>query len=207
MRVYACMASTLDGKIGPASAEHFVAIGSRYDMQNLIALRDEADGILFGASTFRAWPKVHKGNNPEKRAHHFIMSHRLDLDFQAELFQNPDVPVTIFSSVNNPQEHPAHVEIVSTSRGPGQINQVLQHIENCGIKVLLVEGGGHVLHAFIEARVLNELFLTLVPTAIGDQNAPGLLGGQSLSSIPKLNIRHTRVVGDETFLHIDLHYL
>jgi len=209
MRVFACMASSLDGKIGPANVNQFVPIGSRHDMQNLISLRDEADGILFGASTFRTWPKVHQGNNPDQHAHHFIMSRRLDLDFNAELFQHPEIPVTILSGaagITPPQPPPGHVEIIPIPDGPGQIDRILEHIARCGIKSLMVEGGGHVLHAFIEAQVLDELFLTLVPTVIGDVNAPALLGRQNLSNPPQLSIRNSRLIGNETFLQIDFKY-
>jgi len=187
MRVFACMATTLDGKIGPANVDHFVAIGSKYDMENLISLRDEADGILFGASTFRTWPKVHRGNNPKRNAHHFIMSRSLDLDFQAELFQYPEIPITIFSGTENitpGQPPPDHVEVISIPDQPGQIDLILKHVAQCGVESLLIEGGGHILHKFITAQVLEELYLTLVPTVIGNERAPALLGGQRLATPP-----------------------
>ena len=203
------MATSLDGKLGPANVDQFVPIGSRYDMENLISLRDAADGILFGASTFRAWPKVHRGNDPRRTAHHFIMSRSLDLDFRADLFQSPEIPITIFSgSEKTIPSHllPDHVELVSIPDQPGQINLILEHIAKCGVEALLVEGGGHILHKFIAAQALAELYLTLVPVIIGDEMAPSLLGGQKLASPPHLKILDNRQVGNETFLHLELQY-
>ncbi|NQT62277.1 MAG: RibD family protein [Candidatus Marinimicrobia bacterium] len=203
------MATSLDGKIGPADADHFVAIGSRYDMENLISLRDDADGILFGASTFRTWPKVHRGSDPNQHAHHFIMSRSLDLDFQAELFQYPEIPITIFSGTEKTtpdQTPPDHVEIVSIPDQPGQIDLILKHIARSGVESLLVEGGGRILHKFIAAQVLEELYLTLVPTVIGNERAPALLGGQSLTAPPQIKIRNSRQVEDETFFHLEFKY-
>lgn len=203
------MATSLDGKIGPANVDHFVPLGSRYDMENLISLRDDADGILFGASTFRAWPKVHRGNDPNRNAHHFIMSRSLDLDFQADLFQHPEIPITIFSGSENTvpnQKLPEHVDIVSTPDHSGQIDLILRHVARCGVKSLMVEGGGHIIHSFIAAQALDELYLTLVPVVIGDEKAPALLGGQSLSAPPHIEILNSRQVGNETFLHLELHY-
>jgi len=210
MRVFACMATSLDGKIGPAGMDHFVAIGSRYDMEHLISLRDDADGILFGASTFRTWPKVHRGNNPKQNAHHFIMSRRLDLDFDSELFQFPEVPITIFSGSDSQisgRALPDHVNIVSMPDKAGQINQILKHVAGCGVKSLLIEGGGHILHIFITAQILQELYLTLVPSVIGDEKAPALLGGQRLTKRPHIKILKSRQVEDEIFLHLKLEYI
>ncbi|MCF7825708.1 MAG: RibD family protein [Candidatus Marinimicrobia bacterium] len=204
------MATSLDGKIGPANVDRFVPIGSRYDMENLIALRDDADGILFGASTFRAWPKVHQGNDPQKIAHHFIMSRSLNLDFRAELFQNPEIPITIYSGSENTtpnQSPPVHVEIISIPDQPGQIDLILKHVAQCGVKSLLIEGGGHILHKFITAQVLEELYLTLVPAVIGDEMAPALLGGQHLAALPHIKIRNSRQIGNEIFLHLELQYI
>jgi riboflavin biosynthesis pyrimidine reductase len=209
MRIFACMATSLDGKIGPAHVDHFVAIGSRYDMENLISLRDDADGILFGASTFRTWPKVHRGSDPKQHAHHFIMSRRLDLDFQAELFQHPEIPITIFSGTESTtpgQTRPDHVEIVSIPDQPGQTDLILKHIAQCGVESLLVEGGGHILHKFIAAQVLEELYLTLVPSVIGDEKAPALLGGQGLTTPPQIKILKSRQIENETFLHLEFMY-
>ncbi len=203
------MATSVDGKIGPANVDHFVAIGSRYDMEKLISLRDDADGILFGASTFRTWPKVHHGNDPKRHVHHFIMSRSLDLDFQAELFQYPEIPITIFSGSEKTtpsQIPPDHVEIVSIPDQPGQIDLILKHIARCGVESLLVEGGGHILHKFISAQVLNELYLTMVPIVIGNERAPALLGGQRLTAPPQIKIRNSRQVKDETFLHLEFKY-
>ncbi len=203
------MATTLDGKIGPAGVDQFVAIGSRYDMENLISLRDEADGILFGASTFRAWPKVHRGNDPNKKTHHFIMSRSLDLDFEADLFQFPEIPVTIFSGSDNAeprQTPPDHVNIVSIPDQSGQMDQILRHIATCDVNALLVEGGGHILHKFITAQILDELYLTLVPSVIGDERAPTLLGGQRLTIPPHIKILSSKLVENEVFLHLKLEY-
>jgi len=209
MRIFACMATSLDGKIGPAGIDHFVAIGSRYDMENLITIRDEADGILVGASTFRTWPKVHRGNDPKRIAHHFIMSRSLDLDFEADLFQYPDIPVTIFSGsarTERPEATPDHVQIVAIPDQADQIQSILSYISGCGVTALLIEGGGHILNQFISTEALQELYLTLVPVVIGDDLAPALLGGQPLKSAPKLSVRNSRLVGNEVFLHLDLHY-
>lgn len=209
MRVFACMASSLDGKIGPAETGRFVAISSRYDMDHLKSLRDEADGILFGASTFRAWQKVHWGHHKNRRPHHFILSRSLKLDVNSPLFLASDIPLTIFSSsaeAINEADFPNHVNLVLLPEGAGQTPFILQYIKRCGLQSLLIEGGGQVLYQFIEAQVLQELFLTLSPVIIGQQQAPDLLGGKTLSKPPQLKILSNKQIGDETYLHLGLKY-
>lgn len=209
MRVFACMASSLDGKIGPANTDRFVAIGSRYDMENLISLRDEADGILFGASTFRTWPKIHRGNNPSRNPHQFVMSRSLNLDFSSELFQNQLVPVTIFTSSEDSLEDgivPDHARIINVPEGKGQVKAILEHMALSGVESLLIEGGGQILNQFFGAAAVQELYLTLVPVVIGGANAPALLGGVALSSRPRIKVLETRQVEQEVFLHLEFVY-
>ncbi len=210
MRVFACMASSLDGKIGPANTDRFVAITSEYDMDHLKSLRDEADGILFGAATFRAWPKVHRGHDEKRKSHHFILTRSLDLDSNTSLFLDQDIPLTIFCSsikaINNKPYFPDRINIVLTPAGVQQIPFILRYVENCGLKSLLLEGGGQILHQFIEAQVLQELFLTLSSTIIGQKQAPELLGGKTLINPPQLRVLDSKRVGDEIFLHLEFHY-
>ncbi len=209
MRIFACMASSLDGKIGPASTRHFAAITSRYDMEHLKSLRDEADGILFGASTFRAWPKVHLGHNRSKSPHHFIMSHSLDLDPNTPLFQALEIPITIFSDstpVTSRQTFPKHVELVHIPEGPDQIIFIMNYLKERGINSLLIEGGGQILHHFIEAGFLQELYLTLAPVLIGQLSAPGLLGDQTLTRPPEFSLLSSQQIENELYLHFKLNY-
>ena len=210
MRVFACMATTIDGKIGPANVDTFVAIGSPYDMENLIALRDEADGILFGASTFRTWPKVHRGNLVGHNPHHFIMSRRLNFDFSTALFQDPEVPITLFAGKDNqllPDNLREHVDLVKIPEQQGQIQAILTEVSARGVRSLMIEGGGHILRLFIEAQVLQELFLTVVPSVIGDPKAPALLGGIALTHPPKIEVLSSRQIKNEVFMHLAFHYL
>jgi len=209
MRIFACMATSLDGKIGPANVQQFVPIASRYDMENLKRLRDEADGILFGASTFRTWPKIHLGHDKKRRTHHFILTRSLDLDPSAALFQDPTLPIAVISGSSDgitKKPLPSHVNSVMIPDQPGQIDQILKYIEASGVDSLLIEGGGHILHEFIEAEILQELFLTLTTKLIGETGAPDLLGGKPLSKPPGIKIINSTVVRDEVYLHLKFKY-
>lgn len=206
MRIFACMASTLDGKIGPADATSFVSITSPTDMEHLKKVRDQADGILFGAETYRTWPKVHRGTNTEHNPHHFILSRSLDLPLNTPLMEETNIPVTVFSS--NPQKGQAgllnRLNIVGIPEGPAAIVQICEDIASRGVQSLLIEGGGIILNQFIQAGLLEELYLTLSPRIMGDPSAPGLLGDTILNAKVSTEILSCRQKGNELYLHLKL---
>ena len=201
------MASSLDGKIGPANVDQFVAIGSKHDLQHLITLRDGADAVFFGANTFRTWPKPHRGNSPNHHPHHFILSRSLDLDPTSELFQHPEYPLTIFTPSSIVKPFPDHVRLVEVPASAETIPFILEKIQSAGVESLLVEGGGLTLSQMIEAKALQELYLTVVPKIIGQADAPELLGGETFTSKFDLEVLDTQLVGSETYFHLKFNYL
>jgi riboflavin biosynthesis pyrimidine reductase len=51
--------------------------------------------------------------------------------------------------------------------------------EHFGIQTLLLEGGGHINGAFLEAGLIDELSLLLVPGADGRHDVPAVFEGAS----------------------------
>jgi len=208
MRIFACMASTVDGKIGPAGVERFISISSKRDLIHLQEIRDQADGILFGAETFRTFPRVHVARAKKEPAHHFILSRSLDLDLEAPLFQDRSVPVTIFTP--DPQKKelqlPEQARLIAVGASRNMMHEIAGHIQNMGIRNLLVEGGGHVLNQFISAGLLEELYLTLSFRIIGSSTAPGLTGNARFNNTPRLQVLSKEQHDNEVFLHLGLNY-
>jgi len=54
--------------------------------------------------------------------------------------------------------------------------------EHFGIRTLLLEGGGHINGAFLEAGLVDELSLLIAPGIDGRQEIPSVFDGMSLSS-------------------------
>ena len=205
--IFACMASSLDGKIGPANVDRFVSITSRRDLEHLKSIRDQADGILFGAETFRTWPKVHRGHSEDHHPRHFILSRSLDLDFTAPLFQDPRIQITLFSpTATQNLELPENVRLVRLPEGERQMDLILTHIKSLGIRNLMVEGGGRILNQFLAAGALQELYLTVSPMVIGDPQAPGLLGSTSLPTPVRFSVLSQEIHDSEVYLHLRVDY-
>ncbi|MCF7797617.1 MAG: RibD family protein [Candidatus Marinimicrobia bacterium] len=213
IKVLAVFATSLDGRLGPADVSRFVRISSDADMEHLMRVRDLADAVLMGAATFRHYPKPHAGLERDDFPVHCIMTRRGELDFSASLFQqSPPLPVTIFSSANAPDHLPEKVNWLSVpelenSDGRG-ISEILAHLQNQGIKTLLVEGGGQVFRQFLAARAVDELYLTLVPHFIGGETSPRLTGfGAALPQpFPRTTTLESWAIGNERYYHLAIHY-
>ncbi len=87
----ACAALTLDGKLGPHERVPFTRISSDEDIKQLSILRDQHDAVIYGGTTFRAWPKIHRGLR-KTSLHHIIFSQNGDLPgIEMLVKDNPDI--------------------------------------------------------------------------------------------------------------------
>jgi riboflavin biosynthesis pyrimidine reductase len=69
------------------------------------------------------------------------------------------------------------------------------------MKNVLVEGGGELMAAFLEAKLLNEIYVTLTPWVLGGKNNPTLVGGPGLSEWSALKLLKQKKLKDEIYLH------
>lgn len=212
-KVIAVFASSLDGRIGPGDATRFVRISSDADMEHLLRVRDLADAVLMGGTTFKHYPKPHRGLVRNDLPLHCIITTGKSLTFGEPLFHaNPTIPVVIFSPNSAPNQVPPEVvwktiPELNQPNGNG-IFEILSELEQRGVTTLLVEGGGQVFRQFLLARAVDELYLTLVPKFIGGKNSPRLTGfGPAFLSPPiRTKILDSRVVENELFLHLALRF-
>lgn len=218
MKVIACFATSWDGKIGPPETSHYVRLSSDEDIHHLKTLRDQADALLFGGETFRAYPKAHTGLDKElggksKLPLHCILTRRFDLPPEAPYFQNnPPVPTLVCAPEEAPDSlkshYPSQVEWLATgSEKP--IRLILDHLASRGVQTVLLEGGGQIFNACLREHAVDELYLTLCPLLIGgNMNTPALLGSLNLpaNETVRLQLLSVKPVADELFLHAKLHY-
>ncbi len=215
MRIIACFASTLDGKIGSA---HNLRdrVGTRADLDHLLNIRNQADAILCGGETFRQHPAIRKGSQQEKAPLQCILTKRFDLPPQASLFTNsaqhdPPVPILIFSPQDAPPElknqYPAHLEWIATGEG-SPVLSVLQVLERKGVQTLMVEGGGHIMNLFLQAKAVQELYLTVCPLLLGGKDDPALVTGHgfTVAEAPRTEVLGAEWKEQELYLHLKINY-
>lgn len=185
-RVLTNFALTLDGRatIGGTSG----AIGSDTDTAVLVALRTRVDAVMIGAGTMRAERYSRVVKDPAKRERRereglphdplmVIVSGRMDLPWDAELFTSGGGSVLIFTASD--ADPPETATSIRVERHEGAVDLVaaLRHLRvERGVRSLLCEGGPH-LHAQLQqAGLVDELFVTIAPKIAGGAG-PGLVEG------------------------------
>lgn len=101
------------------------------------------------------------------------------LDLTLPVFQSGAVAALIVSTAAGAQRLtqqslPAHASLAAATNGEIMASAVLDAIaQTCDARIILVEGGPHLMGNFLAERRLNELFLTLAPQVAGRDGTDG----------------------------------
>jgi riboflavin-specific deaminase-like protein len=171
--------ATIEGRSGP--------IGSNTDTAMLARLRTRFDAVMIGAGTMRAERYGQLASKPETREAReraglepqplmVLVSGRLDLPWDAPLFEEDGRVLVFTSSEAEPPEVAAPLEVV---RHEGAVNlaDALHHLRReRGVRALISEGGPH-LHDQMQADgLVDDLFLTIAPKLSGGEG-PRIIEG------------------------------
>lgn len=194
--------AALDGKSG--------GLSSAPDRALLKAWRAAVDGVLVGARTLETerygslipdadrdarvaagrtgWPRV------------LTISRRLDIDLEAALSIDPDLPLTIYTEASA-SGVPAHtgsdVEVVTLDAASPAA--AVADARRRGSALLGCEGGPHLLAAALADGVLTDLSLTVAPTILG--TGPPLLPGDDLEGAVALELLAADALEGCVFAH------
>ena len=212
MFIFSNLATSLDGKIAPVRPALF-PLGTAEDRRHMIRLRREADAILFGASTLRAYRKYcHTPGLPNGRAEpvNVVLSSRLEgISPDWPFFKARGVRRILLVSFDAPvariKRFERTCEVIRLSKPSAKkplVLQVIDALEKREVSRLLVEGGGGVMALFAEKNLIDEYHVTLTPRILGGASAPTLVDGAGMSGPQslKLTLRQCRVLGDELYL-------
>ncbi len=173
---------TLDGR--GAVAGKSTPIGSEADHRLMRNIRASVDAVLVGAGTLRSedltlcvdepLAKRRRQRGLEEQPLHIILSLSGNVPVDRKVFRtNGESKVLIFTGSHADHRQLAKLSDVATIRTatapdalePKKILETLVH--EFGVRRLLVEGGPTVNHSFLEAGLVDELFLTLAPKIVG----------------------------------------
>lgn len=195
-------AMSLDGRIATVAGDS-QWISSPDGRRWALEQREVHDAILVGSGTVladdpRLDRRVGEGSGPIVRA---VMDRRLRTPSDARLLtRGGPLLIYVASGADAAQRHRlveagaraaktggADLEIVR--RDPVTPAAVLEDLHRRGVSSLLVEGGGQIAAAFLEAGLYDHIAVCCAPLLIGGQGAPGPLGGRGfapLDSAPRL---------------------
>ena len=173
-------------------------------------LRSLHDGILVGIGTVlsddpqltvRDWP----GANPQP----IVLDSRLRMPTTARLCRHADKNCWVLTRLKDAGGFGDQIEVITLAGdAEGRINlqDALALLWEKGIRMLMVEGGSHVITAFLKAQLADALVLTIAPTLVGGYKGVGNLGITRKAQLPQIRPLNAQMLGDDLIMWGDLHY-
>ena len=219
------LAVSIDGKLTPIDGGK-VNFGSRDDRAQMEALRADADAVLFGGGTLRSEDppliirdqEIRERRFAAKGSHHprniTVCSVLPATIAEMEFFRSPETEKLVFTTERTPPavrevaRRYAHVEVVvPTVSGRVDLIEVLRRLSLLGVRNLLLEGGGELNFSFLEADLIDEIYLTICPFVFGGRTAVTAFDGAGFprAGVRKFALKSHRISGSgEVFLHYDV---
>jgi riboflavin-specific deaminase-like protein len=209
-------AQGLDGSIALDCAEP-LALSGPESLALTHQLRSIHDGILVGIGTVIS-------DNPQLNVRHWagqspqpiVLDSSLRIPQSARLCQLPDRKCWVLTTHEGENALLARgddvlkgLEITAlhdSDDGRVCLQCALKVLRRKGITSLMVEGGAHVITAFLKARLADALVLTVAPRLVGGYKAVGDLGVAEKSFLPKISPMFTEKLGDDLVVWGSLQY-
>jgi diaminohydroxyphosphoribosylaminopyrimidine deaminase/5-amino-6-(5-phosphoribosylamino)uracil reductase len=186
--VHLKLAVSLDGKVATRTGDSRW-IASEESRARAHELRSRYDAILVGSETVTKDNPLltdRSGNLRRRPLVRVVLDDRLRLLPCSQLAQTVrDAPVLLFTSGDaNAQElRELGVEIVKSSAGARDLAAVLDDLGKREVQTILLEGGGTVAGAFLDARLVNKVTFFIAPMIIGGREATIAVGGTGAERI------------------------
>lgn len=210
------MAMSADGKITTHRRESF-QMGSPEDKRLMNVLRSQSDAVIIGSGTARidGFPLIVRDpalvENRILRAKpphpiNVIMSNSLTFPLTRKLFHFKDTEKIVFTVRSAPADRIKRIErYAEVMTLPGRVvspNRVVSRLAKKGCSRILVEGGGAINYSFLKAGLVDELYVTLIPTIIGGVSAPTLVDGRGFLKDTRLRLEliSSKKIENELFL-------
>lgn len=203
-------AASIDGRVAAADGTS-QWISSEQARQDVQKLRAESQAILIGAGTAcKDLPRLTVRQTPQLPLVpplRVILDAKGSVPAQGPLFDTAVAPTLILTTEKCPAEVKRswlqhHVDVVAVSPSPNglgvDLQEALDVLGKRGILQVLVEGGGTVLGAFFEAKLLQHFCLYIGARILGSKGIP-LLKTElitTLAEAPQLNLLETKTFGD-----------
>ncbi|MCE9597679.1 MAG: dihydrofolate reductase family protein [Spirochaetia bacterium] len=167
MQVWLNMAMSLDGST--SSGGKWSGLSSPRDRQKMDELRAECDGLLIGARTIAVDnPNVNVKASPEKSPVPITICRSTILDPALRFFQGPRKPI-VFTSKE--PETRSNAEWIVTDSSKLTPVEIVQELSKRKVSRLLLEGGPTLARAFLNANLIDRMYLTIVPWVLFEHNA------------------------------------
>ncbi|MEM6520602.1 MAG: RibD family protein [Cyanobacteria bacterium P01_C01_bin.70] len=191
------LAMSADGKIADRNRTA-ARFSSKQDLAHLERLVAQADAVLFGAATLRAYGTCLSVRQPDlliqrKAAGQTAQPIQIVCSWSGKLsptlrFFQQSVPRWLLTSIRGadywasmvPDSGSQFEAIWSDLTNPMDWQKLLHRFHQQGIHRLAVLGGGMLVAGLAEQNLIDELYITVCPLLLGGQTAPTPFDGQGL---------------------------
>jgi len=193
--VHLKLAVSVDGKIATRTGDSRWIAGPEARAR-AHELRHGCDAILVGAGTVRSDDPLltdRSGRTRRRSLIRVVLDERLQMSESSQLVRTAnEAPVLLFSgsdagtssrksSLDTLEAY--GVDVIRDEAGGRDVLKVLEELGRRSIQSVLVEGGGAVAGAFIDARLVNKVTFFVAPVIIGGREAPTAVAGQGVEKM------------------------
>lgn len=203
-RIFSNLAISLDGKIADRTQPQ-KPFGTPLDRRQMRVIRRQADVVVVGAKTLAAHTRPMDVPGARHQPANAVITASGKLDPDLSFWQSPSTIRFVFTTQRGlaaaQRAARDRAFVVAVGETEVDLRQVVARLRESGLQNILVEGGGELMAAFLEASLLDELYVTLCPWLIGGRENPSLVGGPGLTAWTGLRLRQSKKVGDEIYFH------
>ncbi len=203
-------AASLDGRTASSGGESKWITGEEARAY-VHRLRHRYDALITGIGTVRA-------DDPEmtvrlpgewKNPVRIVLDESLSIDPAAKILDTRTAPVWLVCAEEDAERasllREKGVEVFSCPGPDGLIDlsRLLELLFERGLRSALVEAGAGLAGAFLDAELVDKLYLFLAPKLLGGDAAPGIWGGQGrphLAEALRLSALQTEMVGEDLLI-------
>lgn len=163
-------AMSLDGIIGKPGKR--IRFSNKKDKQRVHQLRAKSDGIMVGINTVltddpHLTVKHARGRNPvriivDSAARTPLNARVLDSSARTIIAVSRKAPPTRKKKIQE------KADIITLGGSKVNLKKLMEALHSRNIKTILLEGGGTLNKSMLEQKLVDEIYLTLTPTLIGD---------------------------------------
>lgn len=185
-------ATSLDGRIATRGGES-KWITSEEARRAGHLLRDRLDAICVGVNTVLADDPELTARLPDTRNPvRVVLDSRLRTPPSSKLVRSAREVRTLIATTREAdlerrrllESRGVEVLVVKRTReGRVDLGRLLEALAERELNSVLVEGGGSVLGAFVDAKLVNKVVLFLAPMIIGGEGAPHAVGGRGVKRL------------------------
>jgi riboflavin-specific deaminase-like protein len=168
-------AQSVDGSIATRNREQ-LRLSGHQSMVVTHRIRAACDAIVIGINTLLIdnpllTVRLADGPNPQP----IVLDSQLRIPLQSRLLERTDLGCWVACTENGDPERIGAVENQGAEvilcrhdrQGRVDLSHLLQQLGERGISSLMVEGGGQVISSFIEARLADQMIITIAPRLVG----------------------------------------